>query len=521
VSKNAKVGVFPVSEQRMFPPRRKLTGWEVGLRKYDPSEKKVDKIHTTGQNAGSDQRHDHQTIQESKTREFSMMNINLTELKKAQYATRKLPELTTEITDRYFDSRSVEKFHETYHQLQNQGTILVGGYDELHEIVKENEEENILTISKKMLSLNGTLTPRDGSSQDRKNMIPRTQPRPKSSSATSRPRSRVPSSQSSPLIGKKDLRSVSSSSISKIFNEIDLSASPKLHAGESTVGWGEKSERSEVPSPEVMSPLTKDRRPSSAVLPGPMEKQYSQNSTASWTVDSKVEEDASFVEPLELSRLDDSSYVDTGGDMAYNPASPRAVFLAGCLKHGLPPRAHVLLRKRISTSINLAHIGIGNQMAKVLAEALPTLPYLQAINLSDNNLEDDGLSAIIRAIAQHATIEIVDISQNIIGSEAAQALAEFVGNPDCKLQCLRMSDANIDDGECAAFVEVLMNNRHLKELDMSKNLLGKDENLNTVQPDFTTGGESLAELLKEGLCPIQTLNVSLLMVPSCPFHALF
>ena len=160
-------------------------------------------------------------------------------------------------------------------------------------------------------------------------------------------------------------------------------------------------------------------------------------------------------------------------------------------------------------------------MAKVLAEALPTLPYLQAINLSDNNLEDDGLSAIIRAIAQHATIEIVDISQNIIGSEAAQALAEFVGNPDCKLQCLRMSDANIDDGECAAFVEVLMNNRHLKELDMSKNLLGKDENLNTVQPDFTTGGESLAELLKEGLCPIQTLNVSLLMVPSCPFHALF
>jgi hypothetical protein len=44
---------------------------------------------------------------------------------------------------------------------------------------------------------------------------------------------------------------------------------------------------------------------------------------------------------------------------------------------------------------------------------------------------------------------------------------------------------------------------------MSKNLLGKDENLNTVQPDFTTGGEALSELLKEGLCPIQTLNVSL------------
>ncbi len=43
---------------------------------------------------------------------------------------------------------------------------------------------------------------------------------------------------------------------------------------------------------------------------------------------------------------------------------------------------------------------------------------------------------------------------------------------------------------------------------MSKNLIGKDENLNTVQPDFVTGSEALAELLKEGLCPIETLNVS-------------
>lgn len=82
------------------------------------------------------------------------------------------------------------------------------------------------------------------------------------------------------------------------------------------------------------------------------------------------------------------------------------------------------------------------------------------------------------------------------------------GNPECRLQCLRMSDANIDDGECARFVEVLMRNIHLKELDMSCNLLGKDENLNAVQPDFVTGGESLSELIRHESCPIQILNVS-------------
>ena len=43
---------------------------------------------------------------------------------------------------------------------------------------------------------------------------------------------------------------------------------------------------------------------------------------------------------------------------------------------------------------------------------------------------------------------------------------------------------------------------------MSNNLLGKDENLNAVQPDFVTGGESLSELLSNPDCPLQTLNVS-------------
>jgi hypothetical protein len=149
-------------------------------------------------------------------------------------------------------------------------------------------------------------------------------------------------------------------------------------------------------------------------------------------------------------------------ELAYQPASPRAIFLSGCLAESLPPRAQMLIRKRLSSTLDLAHIGIGNHMAMVLAEAIATLPYLQAVNLADNHLEDDGLSALIRAIARHPTVEILDISQNVIDDLAAEALADFIGNEECLLKCLRMSDSNIDDGECAAFVDVLMHNRHLK-----------------------------------------------------------
>jgi hypothetical protein len=162
------------------------------------------------------------------------------------------------------------------------------------------------------------------------------------------------------------------------------------------------------------------------------------------------------------SRLDDPMPDDPAMETSYAPASPRAIFLAGCLNAAIPPITVALIRKKISSTINLAHMGLGTKIAKVLAPCLSAVPHLQLLNLSDNNLDDEGLSLLIRAISKHRHIEILDISQNIIGSEAAEALAEFLGHPECRLQCLRMSTANIDDGECANFVEVLMSNHHLK-----------------------------------------------------------
>ena len=161
-------------------------------------------------------------------------------------------------------------------------------------------------------------------------------------------------------------------------------------------------------------------------------------------------------------RLDEPLPDDLALDTSYSVASPRAVFLAGCLQHNIPPITVALIRKKISSTINLAHMGLGTKVAKVLAPCLKSIPYLQLLNLTDNNLDDEGLSVLLHAVAQHKTIEILDISQNIIGSNAAAALAVMLGDPNYTLQCLRMSSANIDDGECANFVEVLMNNRHLK-----------------------------------------------------------
>lgn len=233
-----------------------------------------------------------------------------------------------------------------------------------------------------------------------------------------------------------------------------------------------------------------------------------------WTEAKSIDDVANFAEDI----VEDN---DSSGDEDYDaaaaaassfgdgtPASPRSIFLAGCVRYGLAPRSIAMLRKRISPVVNLAHMSIGNQTAILLAEAMDRMPYLQTLNLADNNLDDVGLTAIIRCVAKHSTLEVLDISQNTVSFASAKALGEYVGRPTCFLKSLRLSSAGIDDKECASFVKVLMNNRMLKELDLSKNLLGKDENLNVVMPDFLTGGESLAHLLRYSTCPLETLNVS-------------
>ncbi len=67
--------------------------------------------------------------------------------------------------------------------------------------------------------------------------------------------------------------------------------------------------------------------------------------------------------------------------------------------------------------------------------------------------------------------------------------------------------ADVDDGECERFVTSLKTNKRLFELDLSENLLGSSENLNTVMPDTVTGGEALAELLRSEGCVLTTLKL--------------
>jgi len=187
--------------------------------------------------------------------------------------------------------------------------------------------------------------------------------------------------------------------------------------------------------------------------------------------------------------------------------SPRSQYISNCIMQGLNPRASLIVRKAMTKRLELQHYGMGDQMAAILAESIADLPHLQSINIADNGLTDNGMGPIIQAAVKIKGLLELNLSKNEIGDVAADALANYLKREDCPLQKLVMQTADVDDFEAEAFLSAVMENRSLTELDLSSNLIGGAENLNTVYPDLITGSEALADLLRIEGIKLKTLKL--------------
>jgi hypothetical protein len=87
--------------------------------------------------------------------------------------------------------------------------------------------------------------------------------------------------------------------------------------------------------------------------------------------------------------------------------SPRTRYLTGCLVHSVAPRPNLIIRKSITSVLNIEYQYIGDTMAVILANSLEGLPFLTELNVTGNKLTDVGLSAIISALPQCPAITTV------------------------------------------------------------------------------------------------------------------
>ena len=93
---------------------------------------------------------------------------------------------------------------------------------------------------------------------------------------------------------------------------------------------------------------------------------------------------------------------------------------------------------------------------------------------------------------------------------ARHLAAAYLAAPGCTLSKLTLRNADVDDAECARFVSAITSNvdTQLVYLDLQRNLIGRSEQLNVVQPDFVTGGEAIGKWLRNPNCRLKMLDVS-------------
>ena len=91
-------------------------------------------------------------------------------------------------------------------------------------------------------------------------------------------------------------------------------------------------------------------------------------------------------------------------------------------------------------------------MAVLFAESICDIPFIESINLTDNNLTDKGLGPMLNSIVKIKNIIDLNLSQNEIGPDAASALFTFLSKDDCPLVRLCISNADVDDFECQRYV---------------------------------------------------------------------
>lgn len=144
----------------------------------------------------------------------------------------------------------------------------------------------------------------------------------------------------------------------------------------------------------------------------------------------------------------------------------------------------------------------------IFADCIDELPVVESLDISDNHLTDLSLHALVASITRMPLLRELNLSRNKIDGDTARSLAAFLSNPNTPLISLLLRSADIDDFECDTFVRALHTNVHLRELDLSSNLIGSAENLNTVLGSVKTGGETLADFFASSTCHLNHVNLA-------------
>ena len=122
-----------------------------------------------------------------------------------------------------------------------------------------------------------------------------------------------------------------------------------------------------------------------------------------------------------------------------------------------------------AVELDIARKQLKDDYIIALSEVVTELPRLTTVNVCDNNLTDSSMSILVQSLSNQKQITELDLSENDIDSETAEALLKLVGTMKCPLKVLKLSNADVDDEEIISFMDAFVLNNSITHLDLSHN----------------------------------------------------
>jgi len=137
---------------------------------------------------------------------------------------------------------------------------------------------------------------------------------------------------------------------------------------------------------------------------------------------------------------------------------------------GVAAFAKIVLGKRSDqlTNLYIGGNGIGPMDAAALTEMLSTNSRVEAVELADNPIGDEGLEALLKYIGSTRNLKQLSLTSCGITSEGAIKLAEALsGHSDSGLEFLKLAGNSIGDEGAVAIAEAIPSQTYLSVLNVS------------------------------------------------------
>ncbi len=131
------------------------------------------------------------------------------------------------------------------------------------------------------------------------------------------------------------------------------------------------------------------------------------------------------------------------------------------------------VKANVETELYATGFRFKDEDIKILSEALKTNTSLQSLELSMNDITDDGALHLANALKTHKTLKVLNLSDNKITDIGAQHLANAL-EVNISLQTLNMSHNLIGNQGARYIAKALESNKTLQELNIKRNSIGDD-----------------------------------------------